>query len=206
MTRKLFVPLFLLSTLLLSATCAAPPEGPGQGPGKTPISVRGWIAYIQLPPQELMKVSDPEQARRHMRQFLQDTNIYVVDMPFVSGSIAETGAFIMLDIPPGDVRVRFQPPGLPEAELLLRNLPGNADVLLPALKIENDQITLMDPSKAVVRIPIEGGERRKLDSVVFAGSHEVEVWEVPFGDLVDRREFPTGEEKLPKELVIPKVK
>lgn len=204
MTRKLFVPILFLVPLLLSA-CAAP-ENPGQGPGKTPISVRGWIAYIQLPPQELMKVSDPEQARRHMRQFMEDTNIYVVDMPFVSGSIAETGAFMMLDIPPGDVRIRFQPPGLPEAELLLRNLPGNADVLLPALKIENDQVTLMDPSKAVVRIPVDGGERRKVDSTVFAGSHEIEVWEVPFGDLVDRRDFPTGEERLPKELVVPKVK
>jgi hypothetical protein len=196
MRRKL-IP--FLSLLLIPLGCSAP-EGPGQGPGNTPISVRGWISYVQLPPQELMKVTDPVKARQRMVQFLRDTNLYVVDMPFVSGSIAETGAFIMLDVPPGDVTVRFQPPGLPEGELVLRNLPGNADVILPGLTIDGEKVSLLDPSKAVVRIPSEGSERRKLDLVVMVGDQQIDVWEVPYNDLVDRREFPTGEEKLPGEM------
>lgn len=195
----------LLTALVLVVGCAAPEE-PGQGPGKTPISVRGWIAYVQLPPQEIMKVSDPAKARQRMYQFLRDTNIYVPDMPFVSGAIAETGAFLMLDVPPGDVRIRFQPPGLAEADLVLRNLPGNADVILPGLKIDGTTVTLLDPTKAVVRIPVDGEVRRKLDVAVYAGDQRIDVWEVPYADLIDRREFPTGEEKLPAEMVVPTVK
>jgi hypothetical protein len=42
--------------------------------------------------------------------------------------------------------------------------------------------------------------------VVYVGEQQIEVWEVPYSDLVDRREFPTGEEKLPQEMVVPKVK
>lgn len=195
----------LLSVALLAAGCAAP-EDDGTGPGKTPVSVRGWISYVQLPPQEIMKVSDPAKARQRMYQFLRDTNVYVVNMPFVSGAIAETGAFIMLDVPSGDVTVRFQPPGLEEAQLVLRNLPGNSDVILAGLKIDGSKVSLIDPSKSVVRIPIDEDIRRKLDQVVYVGEQEIEVWEVPYSDLVDRREFPTGEEKLPAELVVPTVK
>jgi len=195
----------LLIVLLAAASCAVP-EDDGSGPGKTPVSVRGWIAYIQLPPQEVMKVSDPAKARQRMYQFLRDTNVYVLNMPFVSGAIAETGAFIMLDVPPGDVTVRFQPPGLSEAQLVLRNLPGNADVILGGLKIDGDKVSLIDPSKSVARIPVDGTERRKLDQVVYVGDQQIEVWEVPYNDLVDRREFPTGEEQLPQEMVVPKVK
>ncbi len=153
-----------------------------------------------------MQVSDPVKARRRMMQFLTDTNIYVPDMPFVSGAIAETGAFLLLDVPPGEVRIRFQPPGLAEADLVLRNLPGNADVILPGLKIDGETVTLLEPAKAVVRIPIDEDVRRKLDYFVYAGEQEIEVWEVPFADLVDRREFPTGDEKLPADMIVPTVK
>lgn len=191
--------LIVLSGLLLVLGCIAPEEA-GQGPGKTPISVRGWIADIQLPPQEIMKVSDPAKERQRMYQFLRDTNVYVVDMPFVSGAIAETGAFILLDVPPGDVTVRFQPPGLPEAELVLTNLPGNADVLIPALRIDGEKVSLQDPSLAVARIPIDEERRTQLDRVVTVGGDPIEVWEVPFSDLVDRREFPTGDEVHPSEV------
>lgn len=202
MLQKLTV---FLTILLVASSCATP-EDDGGGPGKTPVSVRGYIAYIQLPPQEMMKVTDPIKAQQRMRQFLSDTNIYVVNMPFVSGSIAETGAFIMLDVPPGDVTVRFQPPGLQEAQLVIRNLPGNADVILAGLKIDGHSVSLIDPSKSVARIPIDGDVRRKLDINVYVGDQPIEVWEVPFNDLVDRREFPTGEEKLPQEMVVPTVK
>lgn len=196
MFRKVML---LLPLLLLAASCAVP-EDDGTGPGKTPVSVRGWIADIQLPPQEVMKVSDPARERQRMHQFLSETNIYVLNMPFVSGSIAETGAFIMLDVPPGDVTLRFQPPGLPEAQLVIKNLPGNADVMLAGLKIDGEKVSLINPSKSVARIPIEEDVRRKLDSVVYVGDQSIEVWEVPYNDLVDRREFPTGEEKLPGEM------
>ena len=195
----------LLTLLLIAASCASP-EDDGTGPGKNPISVRGWIAYIQLPPQEVMKVSDPAKARQRMHQFLSDTNLYVVNMPFVSGAISETGTFIMLDVPPGDVTIRFQPPGLEEAQLVLRNLPGNADVLLAGLRIDGKKVSLIDPSKSVVRIPIDEDVRRKLDQVVYVGDQEIEVWEVPYADLIDRREFPTGEEILPADMVVPMVK
>ena len=195
----------LMSILLLIAGCT-PPEDDGTGPSNTPVSVRGWISHIELPPQDIMKVVDPSKERQRMYQFLSDTNIYVVDRPFVSGSIAETGAFLMLDVPPGDITVRFQPPGLPEATLVIRNLPGNADVIIPALRIDGETVSLSDPSKAVARIPIDGDERRKLDDVVHVGDQTIEVWEVPFRDLVDRRDFPTGDEVLPADMAIPMVK
>jgi hypothetical protein len=202
----MFRKLTCLLTLLLIAASCAPPEDDGAGPGKTPVSVRGWIAYIQLPAQDVMKVSDPATARQRMHQFLSDTNLYVPDMPFVSGAISEAGTFIMLDVPPGDVTLRFQPPGLPEGQLVLRNLPGNADVLLAGLRLDGDKVSLVDPAKSVVRIPIDEDVRRKLDQVVHVGDQAIEVWEVPYNDLVDRRDFPTGEETLPADMVVPTVK
>lgn len=184
-------PLLSIVTLLLPAGCSAPsPEG-ASGPGKQPVSVRGWIADVELPPSDMMKVVDPLVAIQQKYAMFRDTAISVEGVTYVSGAMAETGAFIMLDVPPGDSIINFQPPGMPDAQLTLRQIPGSADVMLPGLLIRGTTVVLKNPEDAMVRLPGNGPERKKLDIPAFVGDQRIAVWEVPFAELGDRREYPT---------------
>ncbi len=184
-------PLLSIVIPLLLAGCSAPSPAGSSGPGKSPVSVRGWIADVELPPSDMMMVTDPLMAIQKKYAMFRDTAISVEGVTYVSGAMAETGAFIMLDVPPGDSIINFQPPGLPDAQLRLRQIPGSADVLLPGLVIRGTTVVLKNPEDAMVRLPGKGTERKKLDISAFAGDQRIAVWEVPFGELGDRREYPT---------------
>lgn len=173
----------------------APPKGETAA-HMAPVSVRGWIADVELPPSDLMKVTDPYLQIQRKYAMFRDTAISVEGVNFVSGGVAETGAFIMLDVPPGDSIINFQPPGLPDAQLVLRQIPGNADVLLPGLLIKGTKVELFKPEEAMVRIAGSGTERKKLDFVAFVGDQRIDVWEVPLSELIDRREYPTPTTRL----------
>lgn len=185
---RLLLPIVVLVSL---AGCSAPKPGADSGPGKSPVSVRGWIADIELPPSDMMMVADPVVALQRKYAMFRDTAISVEGVTYVSGAMAETGAFIMLDVPPGDSIINFQPPGLPDAQLTLRQIPGSGDVMLPGLLIRGTTVVLKNPEDAMVRVPGKGPERRKLDIPAFVGDQQIAVWEVPFAELGDRREYPT---------------
>ncbi len=168
------------------------PAGPGSGPRPTdsPVSVRGWIADIDLPPSELMKVADPALMLQRKYALFRSTNIAIEGAPFASGAVSEWGSFILLDVPPGDVTIYFTPPGIGEAVLQLKNVPGNADVMLPALKIKGNKVIIGNPAEAIVRLAGSGTVRKKLEMKVFAGDTEMQVYEVPLGEMNDRRDYP----------------
>ncbi|MBI2214499.1 MAG: hypothetical protein HYU52_12705 [Acidobacteria bacterium] len=160
------------------------------------MSVRGWIADVELPPTDNFMVTDPYLQIQRKYAIFRDTAISVEGVQYVSGGVAETGAFIMLDVPPGDSIINFQPPGLPDAQLKLRQIPGNGDVLLPGLLIKGTQVVLFKPEEAMVRVAGRGVERKKLDIPAFVGDQKIDVWEVPLAELVDRREYPTPTTRL----------
>ena len=173
----------------LLVTCGEPREA-RPGPAKFPVSIRGWVSDIDLPPQETMQVIDPAVGDMRKWAVIGRINLYVEAADYVSGGIANDGSFIMLDVPPGEVNLIFQPPGLPDGRLHLENVPPNADILLPDLAIKGGSVLLNEPELAMVRIPAKVSERRKLESTVRIAGHEIPAWEVPLQEMIDRREYP----------------
>src|SRR5207244_1505320 len=123
-------------TLILLTLAACRPEPGTPVVSKEPISVRGWIGDIERPESATFKTVETEAARK--AQLFQSTNIWMDQAPYVSGGVAETGAFILLDVPPGNSTIEFAPPGGPISRLRMENVPGNADVFLPGLILRND--------------------------------------------------------------------
>lgn len=195
MTTRRFLLLLPLILTFAAAGCSAPKSGGATSHG-SPVSVRGWIADVEMPPSDLMKVTDPYLQIQRKYAMFRDTAISVEGVNYVSGGVAETGAFIMLDVPPGDSIINFQPPGLPDAQLKLRQIPGNGDVLLPGLIIKGTKVELFKPEAAMVRLPGSGTERKKLDIPAYVGDVRIDVWEVPLSEMTDRREYPTVTTRL----------
>lgn len=192
MRRSLPIALVLLSSLI--AACS--PGGGGASARNQPVSVRGWIADVELPPSDMMMVTDPYLQIQRKYAMFRETAIWVEGVDYVSGGVGETGAFIMLDVPPGDSTVTFQPPGMQPAQLKLRQIPPSGDVILPGLLIKGTEIVLFKPEDAMVRLPGSGSERRKLDIPAYVGEQRIAVWEVPVAEMVDRREYPTVTTRL----------
>jgi hypothetical protein len=193
-TRRtlLLVPILLALGI---AACSAP-KGETAAARSGPVSVRGWIADVELPPSHNFMVTDPYLQIQRKYAMFRETAISVEGVQYVSGGVAETGAFIMLDVPSGDSIINFQPPGLPDAQLRLRQIPGSGDVLLPGLIIKGTQVVLFKPENAMVRLPGSGTERKKLDIPAFVSDQRIDVWEVPLAEMVDRREYPTVTTRL----------
>jgi hypothetical protein len=187
----------MLTVLLCCGLIAAcSPSETGSAPRNAPVSVRGWIADVELPPSDLMMVTDPYLQIQRKYAMFRETAIWVEGVEYVSGGVAETGAFIMLDVPPGDTTVTFQPPGLGQAQLTLRQIPPSGDVILPGLLIKGTEIVLFKPEEAMVRVPVSGTERRKLDIPAYVGNQRIDVWEIPMSEMTDRREYPTPTTRL----------
>jgi hypothetical protein len=194
MTKRRVMLLLLTLSIFALAGCPAPKrEGARRS---SPVSVRGWIADVELPPSDKMMVTDPYLQIQRKYAMFRDTAISVEGVNYVSGGVAETGAFIMLDVPPGDSIINFQPPGLPDAQLHLRQIPGSGDVILPGLLIKGAKVELFKPEEAMVRLPGEGPGRKKLDIPAYVGDQRIDVWEVPLSEMMDRREYPTPTTRL----------
>jgi hypothetical protein len=157
----------------------------------TPASIRGWLVPAENSDQSLMYVTDTANTAdaRQVRVFEQ-TALSVEGAPFASGGIGGNGAFIILDVPHGDVVINFQPPDGMDAQLTLTGVPPNADILLPGLKYNGTQVEPIDPSRIVVRIPARIASKRPVAGNVIVGGHKVQVFETPLSELVDRRDFP----------------
>jgi hypothetical protein len=153
---------------------------------KEPISVRGWIADVGQSAQgERYRTIETESARR--AALFQGTNVWVDGAPYVSGGVAENGAFVLLDVPPGNVTVSFSAPGVDAAHVVMKNVPGNADVLLPAMILQpNGSVTFEDPKAVQVRM----SAKPKTPSANVAGL-EIPVTVVAINAMTDRHDFPT---------------
>jgi len=153
---------------------------------KEPISVRGWIADVEGAPKA--PTSDLDFARR--AQLYQSTNVWVDNAPYVSGGVAENGAFILLDVPPGNVTVTFSAPGAANARLVLQNIPGNADVFVPALLLKSDSVALADPKGVKVRLAAQIDKPTPTNLTAIVAGLTVPVVNTPIAKMIDRHDYP----------------
>lgn len=161
--------------------------------------MRGWIAAIERPrASDTFKTVETEAAMQ--AQLFQSTNIWMDDAPYVSGGIAETGAFILLDVPPGNPTVEFAPPGGPVARLKMQGIPPNADVFLPGIVIRGESVELSDPK--AVKVRLAGRVKQETPSGNFAviAGQRIQITTAPINALTDRHEYPTPPSSGPAPL------
>ena len=175
-----------LLVLLALAACVDRPEGTAPL-SKEPISVRGWVADVEGTA-TAVKTVETEAARK--AQLFQATNVAVDNAPYVSGGVAENGSFILLDVPPGKVTLTFTAPGAPASQLVLQNVPGSADVLIPSILLKKNGVALLDPKSIRVRIADKIDKPHPSGKSALVAGVSVPVMVVPINDMVDRRDWP----------------
>lgn len=153
---------------------------------REPLSVRGWI--LDVKGAQRGETVEMELARR--TQLFQSTSVWVEDVQFASGGIAENGAFIVLDVPPAKAILGFNAPGAETAQLVLEGVPGSADVFIPDLILENGGATVLDPAKIVIRIPGSVSKPTATNRTAKVAGYTVPIIETPVGAMKDRREYP----------------
>ena len=174
---------------LIAAACWAPEPGTPVV-SKEPISVRGWILDVESGSESTtFKTVETEAARK--AQMFQGTNIWVDDAPYVSGGVAETGAFLLLDVPPGTATIEWTPPGGATARLRMENIPGNADVYLPALVLRKETVVLTDPAAVKVRLAARVPKPAPAGTFATIGGHRIPVMNTPIAEMTDRHDYPT---------------
>jgi hypothetical protein len=180
-------PLLLTALALLAAACGGPEPGTPVV-SKEPISVRGWILDVERPESGTFKTVETEAARK--AALFQAMNIWVDQAPYVSGGVAPNGAFLLLDVPPGTATIELTPPGSTTARLAMQNIPGNADVYLPALLLRGNTVVLADP--AAVRVRMAAHVAKAAPSGVYAtiGGQRIPVMNTPIAEMTDRHDYP----------------
>lgn len=199
--KQLPIQRFLWLVLVLLAGCSG--EGASGLPSTRsgPVSVRGWIGEVIESGERYAAVSKVNEALRRA-EMLSTANVYVEGVQYASGGIAPDGSFIILDVPPGSARIRFQIAGVGDSTLAIDEIPPNADVLIPNITVRAGSASVADASKVKVRIA--GDARRSTGRFANVGGQRVEVIEVPITDLADRRDFPSPAAEGPKPLAIVK--
>ena len=181
--------LAILMAAALTACGGGKPGSSFKNLSTDPISVRGWITDVeQSSSSGAYKTVETESARR--AALFQSTNVWVENAPYVSGGVAENGSFILLDVPPGNITVTFSPPGVPAAHLVLQNIPGNADVLIPSLLLKPNGVDSLQPDQIRVRLGAKVATARPVGKNAIVAGRTVPIMEVPVGELVDRRDYP----------------
>jgi hypothetical protein len=173
---------------LFAAACGGPSEPQGPHVHKDPISVRGWIVDVETGPSTAYHTVETEAARK--RDLFAGTNVWVENAPYVSGGVAETGSFLLLDVPPGDVTITFSAPGVPVSRLVLKHIPGNADVFIPAMLIKRDAVALLDPKSAKVRVAAQIDKAAPTGAFANVGDQRIAVVSTPIREMIDRLDYP----------------
>lgn len=181
----------LLILLMILCACGQGEPASNERPlSREPVSVRGWIASVEGSVGGDFKTVETEAARR--LELFRGSNVYVENAPYVSGAIAETGAFMLLDVPPGDSTITFQTPEIESVKLELKNIPGNADVVIPGLILNRSGATLAEPEKVFVRIAAPVKTPRKTSRTAMVAGQTVPIIETPLNDMSDRRDYPNA--------------
>jgi hypothetical protein len=177
-----------LSLFILIGCQSEPAAGPRIS--RTPASVRGWIQEIEAPQTELYKLrSATTGAAQAKMELFAETSVVVADFQFASGGVAETGSFIVLDVPPGDINLTFTSSHLGDMHLPIRNVPANADILLRGVRLTRGKAEVIDPSLVEVRVPQIKGQQPPATPVLVQGK-EIIPRVVPISELEDRRDYP----------------
>jgi hypothetical protein len=182
MTRTVFA----LITILLAACGGEKQDNSVYQLSRNPTSVRGWILDVKGAQHE--QAVEMEIARR--TQIFQAASVWVEGTEFASGGIAESGAFIILDVPPTKATIGFNAPGAETAKLLLEGVPGTADVFIPDAILEPNGATVLDPKKILVRLPGDVKTARNTGKTAKVAGYVVPIIETPIAQMVDRRDYP----------------
>ncbi len=182
----------LLALIVLSCGKESTQRSTFAALSKEPTSVRGWIADVETRSSaDVYRTTETEAARRAAT--FQNTNVWIDNAPYVSGGVAENGAFVLLDVPPGDVIISFSTPTIPVAHLALTHIPGNADVLVPGLVLKLDgSVAVEDPKALKVRVPVKLPPMKTTVAGV-----PVELTQVPINAMMDRHDYLTPPSSAP---------
>lgn len=181
----------LLFAFVVAASCGGKPAKDAAMLSKEPISVRGWISDVAgaTSGDDRMRTVETESARK--AALFQSTYLWVEGAPYVSGNIADNGSFVLFDVPPGNITVTFQAPGAPTAHLQLQNVPGNADVLVPALLLQPTSVQVLQPEGIRVRIAGRVDKPRPTGKNAVVAGRNVPIIETPIVQMTDRHDYPT---------------
>jgi len=179
---------FILILALLTAACGGGKEPAGPHVASDPISVRGWIVDVDSGPDNAYHTIETEAARK--QNLFRGTNVWIENAPYVSGGVAETGAFLLLDVPPGNVTITFSAPGAPAARLVLGNIPGNADVFVPAVMLKRDTVALLDPASVKVRLAATIDKAAPTGAFATIAGQRIPVMRTPINQMIDRLDYP----------------
>ena len=176
--------------LLSFAIACSEPKNTNPQMSRTPVSIRGWIRDIETPPSDFYRLTKSTTGANQFRiEQFQQTTVFVENVQFASGGVAENGSFILLDVPPGNIRIVFSAPNVASSMIELKNVPPNADVLLPALNVTNSGAKLLDPRAVVVRVPDLDSDKRSFGPLSVQG-FAAPVKRVSIRELIDRRDYP----------------
>ncbi len=174
--------------MILVIACGAPnPNAPRVS--KEPISVRGWIVDVAGSPHAPFQIPETDAARK--LELFKATSVWVDNAPYVSGGVAENGSFILLDVPPGNTTITFSAPGAPSAKLVLQNIPGNADVFLPAMLLKPDSVAFLDPKSLKVRLAARVSQPTPAGMTAHVAGVAIPVINMPIAAMSDRHDYPT---------------
>jgi hypothetical protein len=154
---------------------------------RTPVSVRGWI--VDVKGAKRAEGMELEVARR--TELFASSSVWVENTQYASGGIAENGAFIVLDVPPNNAILGFQAPGAENAQVVLENIPGGADVFIPDLLLESGGATVLDPKLIQVRLPSDDDTARDTGQTAKVAGYTVRVIATPYAQMTDRRDYPS---------------
>lgn len=193
--------LSFVALVLIMVSCGG--ESKTSEPGvtqlsRTPVSVRGWIADVEGPPQSGFKTVETEAARR--LQIFQATTVWIEGAPYVSGGVAENGSMILLDVPPGNITISFNAPGAEAAKLVMLNVPGTADVLLPGLILKKNSVDVANPAAVRIRVAGSVDKARPTGKNAIVAGHNIPVIETPIAELMDRQNWPVPEGPVVKPM------
>jgi hypothetical protein len=130
----------------------------------------------------------------------QAMDIWIDNAPYVSGGVAPTGAFLLLDVPPGTPIIELTPPGGATARLRMEGIPGNADVFLPALILRKDAIVLADPKAVKVRLAARVPKETPSGAFATIGGQRVAILNTPIAEMTDRHDYPNPPSNGPAPL------
>jgi hypothetical protein len=179
--------LLTLTLVALAACDSGAPEDNVYRLSREPVSVRGWILDVKGAKKE--EIVDMEISRR--TQLFLSSSVWVEDTKFASGGIAESGAFIILDVPPLKATIGFNAPGAETAQIVLEGVPGTADVFIPDVILEPNGSTVLDPKKILVRLPADVDQPTLTGKTAKVGGYTVPIINTPYRMLTDRREYPS---------------
>ena len=151
--------------------------------------MRGWVADVEGGGNSNFRTVETEAARK--AQLFTSTNVWVDSAPYISGGMSETGSFLLLDVPPGNITISFAAPGAPDARLILQNVPGNADVFVGGLILKKEGVDFADPEAVQVRSAAHIDKPHPNGRFAIVAGRKIPIVDTPIAQLTERHDFPT---------------